>query len=260
MRLADELRAVRRLAGLSQHEMAERIDASQRTVSRIETADRLPERAVLHAWLSESPEDTRARVLALAEAAHTETRPWGQLRDGGHLQGTARSDEDVALAARVFCTSFVPGLLQTAEYTRRLMPEVDPSGDANAAVAARMQRQQVLYDDTRRFQFLITEAGLLWSPELSVMPAQRDRLLSLATLSSVEIAVLPSHRSGVVGWHDFIVWSAPDRPSWVTVEMRHGGARVADPDAVTDYENLWARLWDAAVRGDEAVGLIRALP
>ena len=56
----------------------------------------------------------------------------------------------------------VPGLLQTAEYTRHVLAITDIHGwgDHAAAVAARMERQQILYKSARRFEFLLTEAAV----------------------------------------------------------------------------------------------------
>lgn len=239
--------------------MAVRVGTSQKTLSRIESADRLPERELLRAWLTDVDDDTRARVLVLNDAAHVEAQSWSSLRRAGHLQGAANDDEEIATRIRCFTLGFVPGLLQTDDYARHLVPLVDPSGDHAAAVAARMQRQRRLFEPHRRFEFLLAEAALEWSPAETVMRAQRERLLSAATNENVTLAVVPSHRVGAPAWHEFILWDAPDIPSWVTAELAHARARTADPDLVTGiYEPMWDRLWDAALHGDDALTLIRA--
>jgi hypothetical protein len=62
----------------------------------------------------------------------------------------------------------VPGLLQTAEYIRRVFQVFtwDPAGmephDTSAALAARLRRQEALYDESRQFDFIVTEAALRW--------------------------------------------------------------------------------------------------
>lgn len=258
-RLGAELKAARTMVGMSQREMETRCALSQTMVSRAERGDALLPRAAVERWLSATSagETARDRVLALHEAAHVETRSWGDLREGGHMQAVASGDEAEAERMRCYVTTMIPGLLQTAEYTRQLMPLVDPDGDAAAAVAGRVARQHVLYRPDREFRFLLAEPALWWAPAKDVMPAQRDRLLSLSTLESVDLAVLPAHRVGPVGWHDFILWESPTGQGWVTVEMVHGLARVADPEFVALYEAMWDRLWGAAVTGEDAVELIR---
>lgn len=261
-RLGAELRAARTMTGASQRAFAAALgdEARQKWVSRVETGERLPARGELTRWLdvAGAGADARERVAALFEAAHVETRSWESLRRDGHMQGAAADDEQAATLVRSYSTLFVPGMLQTAGYARALMPHVDAGGDTAAAVAARMARQQRLYEDGRRFHYLLGECALLWQPEEGVAAAQRDRLLSVATLPTVELAVLPARRVGAAGWHGFSLWSDEQRAFLVTVEMLHGGARIPDPDVIAAYERMWRRLWDAAVHGDEALALVRA--
>jgi hypothetical protein len=91
------------------------------------------------------------------------------------------------------------------------------------------------------------------------MDAQRDRLLSLATLPNVEIAVLPARRTGIPAWHSFILFQSDDGSRFVTTELVYGGQEISEPDAVRRCEALWERLWAAAAHGGEAVESIRRL-
>ncbi|HEX2299794.1 MAG TPA: Scr1 family TA system antitoxin-like transcriptional regulator, partial [Pseudonocardiaceae bacterium] len=109
------------------------------------------------------------------------------------------------------------------------------------------------------FEFLIGEGALLWAPEAGVMDAQRDRLLSLATLPNVEIAVLPALRTGTPAWHSFILFQAEDGSQFVTTELVFGGQEISDPGSVRRCAALWDRLWGAAAHGDDATELIRRL-
>jgi hypothetical protein len=93
----------------------------------------------------------------------------------------------------------VPGLLKTAEYARRVLAVADPTGgqrhDMSAALGARIKRQEILYDDSGRFEFLITEAALRWqSHDRSLIVPQMARISSAATLSNVWVGLLP-HKS-----------------------------------------------------------------
>ena len=95
--------------------------------------------------------------------------------------------------------AFVPGLLQVQGYVRARMEEnvrlynADPN-EIDAAVAARIRRQEVLYDSSKRFEFVLTEACLrLITCPVNVMAAQLDRLLGLATgsLTNVTLGIIP---------------------------------------------------------------------
>ncbi len=69
---------------------------------------------------------------------------------------------------RSFQTVWLPGLLQTAEYARLLLPLVDVTGvmDHAAAVVARLERQRLLFRRETTFEFLVTEGALRFSPAL----------------------------------------------------------------------------------------------
>jgi transcriptional regulator with XRE-family HTH domain len=263
--LGAELRKLRSLAGLSQRVLVEALSSSQAGISRIEHGETLPSREQVIAWLRAcgvgDDQDVRDRVLGLADSAHGETRPWGDMlpTNESHLQTVAGNRENSATLIRNCQLTWLPGLLQTAEYARLVIEQTDPESerDTAAALAARVQRQQILFEKGRQFEFLIAETALLWAPEAGVLAAQRDRLLSLATLPTVEIAVLPNRRIGTPAWHSFIIFHAADEESFVTTELVHGGQEITDPHAVRRYVALWDRLWKAAATGDEAVDLIR---
>lgn len=232
-----------------------RIDSGQRLLS-------LPE---VTRWLdaAEADADVRERVSALAEAALGETRPWRDLVGGEvpHLQGDAAARESAAESVRNFQPTLVPGLLQTAEYARQVLRISDIAGqfDQAAALTARLDRQSVLHEEGRRFAFLLGERALRWSPAPGALAAQLDRLVSLATLDTVAIGVLPDAR--VVGrapWHNFAIWSSPDAPDYVMTELVHGVQEIHDPETVALYVTLWDELWSAAATGSDALELVRA--
>lgn len=264
--LGAELRALRTLAGLSQRDVHADAPLSQAAVSRAERGEALLSRAQVAEWLrvTGADDDARDRVLALTEAVHNETRTWADLLVGDvvHLQDEAQQRESGASLIRNCLLTMVPGLLQTAEYARLLIPQADPAQriDHAAALAKRLERQQVLYQEGRRFEFLIAEHALRWSPGPGVMIAQLDRLVSLATLATTELAILPLDRAGALGWHDFVLRQPADGgPPYVTTELIHGAQTITDPAAVALYGAVWEQLWEAAAVGDDAVALIRGL-
>lgn len=259
-RLRGELQRLRNLAGLSGRAMAGRLGATQATVSRIERGETLPAMPVVRAWLDAAgaEETERDRLLDLAEAVHAETRGWGELLgDVGHAQRDAQRRESESTVVRNFQPTVVPGLLQTPEYARAIM-SIGRTKDVTAGVATRIERQQVLYEDERRFTFLIEENVLRWpvgSPD--VVAAQRDRLVSLSRLKTVELAILPATVAVAAPWHNFIIWEPQDGHPYVTTELVHGAQEVGDPESVQLYLTLWERLWGAAAVGEDAVSLIQ---
>lgn len=261
--LGAELRTLRTLAGLTQRDMESRIGVKQVPVSRVERGEQLLSADLVRQWAHTmgASEESTARVMALTEAAHGETRPWAELGaiDGG-LQAVASNREEQARRVRDCSLTWLPGLCQTGEYARLLIPQIDSDGsiDHAVAVAARIERQQILYREGREFEFLIGEEALRWAPGPGVMEGQRDKLATIATLSGVQVGVLPAHRVGVPAWHNFVLYDPADgAEAFVTTELVHGGQESRDVKAVALYESLWERMWKAAVGGDEAVELIR---
>lgn len=252
--LGVELARLRSLAGIGGREMADRLGISQPTLSRFERGVGLPKLAQVRKWLdlTAAPQEARERVLTLIEDAHQESLSWRQLfQDApGHLQDRERERETAAARVRNFQPTVIPGLLQTAEYARLLIPLVDVTRavEPAAALAARMDRQEILYDSARRFEFLIAEPVLRWSPgDPQVLAAQLDRLASLATLTTVRIGVVPQVAGVVMPWTNFVLYDeVADGDPFVAVELVHGQVRVSEPEDVALYRERWERMSEIA--------------
>lgn len=262
--LGRELQHLREFAGLSGRELATKIGISQSKISRIEKGQTHPSRPEVYAWAdaTDAAPDVRARLVELAEVAFTEIAAWREAVRAGrtHIQGEAREREAAARIVRNFQPTVIPGLLQTPEYAHRVIPLADVAGviDHAAAAAARLGRQQALFDPQRRFEFLIGEHALRWNPAPStgLLTAQLDRIASLAATESVHIGVLPMGGQAVATpWSNFIIYEGDE--TFVVVELVHAGVRVTDPRDVELYRGLYTRLRERAARGPDAVVLIQ---
>jgi transcriptional regulator with XRE-family HTH domain len=112
------------------------------------------------------------------------------------------NEEGRASHIQVLEPTIVPGLLQTSEYTRRLINgyyalsagSAPPMWEHTAAtVALRAQRQRLLYDGTKTFTFVIMELVLLnrvGTP--GAMLGQVDRIEDVAELPNVEVLIVPT--------------------------------------------------------------------
>lgn len=261
--LGAELQTARSLAGMSQRDLAAHLDMSQSALARVERGERPLSRPAAVDWLTHVGADdaVRDRVLALVDAAHTETRAWRDLyASTGSLQEEARQSN---LDARLVCMyeeTVIPGLLQTADYARRVLElsDVAERMDRRAALAARLDRQQVLRDEGRTFRFLLAERLLSWEPAAGLIGPQLAQLLAVAELPAVEIGVLPETFADALPWHGFVLrYPADDSPPYVAVELIHGEQRLTDPEDVDTYVRLWDRMWTAAITGPAALDVIR---
>jgi hypothetical protein len=111
-----------------------------------------------------------------------------------HQDEVAKLNEKTRLF-RAFESTYVPGLLQTAEYARARFAQsitvFKVRNDINEAVQARIKRQEILYRPDKRFHFVLTEAALryrLCPP--AVMLGQLDRLISLTALPNVRLGII----------------------------------------------------------------------
>jgi transcriptional regulator with XRE-family HTH domain len=267
-RLAGELRRLRDLSGLSGRELARRMGTSQSKVSRIESATTLPSVPEVTAWASAIGASTQVHdsLVTLAEAAFTEEQSWRDaLRRRPHAQDEVRALESRARLLSTFQPSLVPGMLQTAEYARRVfsfLPATLAESDIPAAVAGRLNRQLALYEADRYFSFLITEGALRWRPgPPELMVAQLDRIASVSTLDNVSVGVIPLGVQAVTMLtHTFVIYNGWDEQDiLVEVDTIHARLLVKRPADVALYRQRWERLTQMAIFEEEAREFISLL-
>ncbi|TDD78015.1 XRE family transcriptional regulator [Actinomadura rubrisoli] len=280
-RLAGELRRLREQTGLSGRQLAERIGISQSKISRIESSITLPTAVEVASWgAAAGCSDSAITMLGvLADAAYTEVHPWTTaMRDRTHLQDDIQDIEGRAWKRMIYEPSLVPGLLQTAEYARRVFAMFDPPYlelDLPVVVTARLDRQVALFDQDKRFEFLITEAALRWRVgPVRTLLAQLDRIASLSTLENVSIGLIPHSAPALThAPHGFVVLNfidgaddahgEPDSDGEVgtlaLVETVHANLTVSDPLQTALYQRQWSRLERMAVYGHNARGLLAAI-
>ncbi|MFE0024484.1 helix-turn-helix domain-containing protein [Amycolatopsis sp. NPDC059021] len=268
LRLATELRHLRDLAGLSGRELAQQIGISQSKVSRIESGRTVPSLPEVDGWAraTGASDDRREWLVAMTDAVFTEVRPFrAAVGPDSQMQTEIQDREQCARLIRTFQPSVVPGLLQTADYARRVYSLAQPTPDhpVAPAVAARMDRQVLLYKEDRRFEFLITEPALRWRPvAVSSMLAQLDRLVAVSTLDNVLIGVVPHGQQAMApAPHAFIVYAENDGDldDLVEVETLHANLIVNDLDDVAIYQQKWSMLCGSAIFGSEFRAFVTAL-
>lgn len=261
------------MTGLGGRELAAQIGISQSKLSRIEAGATVPTMPEVMAWADavNTSNEVRDHLIQLTEAAYTDIETWRATFRGGrrHLQDDTRMYETTARTIRNFHPAIVPGLLQTAEYTRRVLTlaETDPvrkqRHDRPAAVAGRVQRQEALYDKARQFDFLITEAALRWqSHDSTLILPQLDRIATTATLDNVWIGLLPSDVAiPGVPEHNFQLYEDrdDDQEPVVRIEMLHARVLVSNPQDVAIYRDLFASWRTVAIHGDEAQEFLQRL-
>jgi transcriptional regulator with XRE-family HTH domain len=267
--LGAALRRLRKNAGLSGEEMAAALGISQSQVSRMELGQQIAASMVVDKWVraARASDTERAELLGIAEAAAAEMVSWrkAMVRGLARLQGDSRELEATAATILNFQTAGVPGLLQVPEYARRTFATESQAREAEiaAAVAARMNRQVIVYTGSKNLVFIMTESAVRWrlGPE-SLIRAQIEKIIGVADLENVTIGIIPQATEADV-WHDHGFNILDDRGDAgdpvVHVETLTRGLTITDPADVAAYKDAFARLQELAVTGPDVQSLLRQI-
>lgn len=256
--LGVRLRGLRTQAGLTGAVLAQRAGVGQPTVSKVENGRMVPSLDVLGRLslaldLDElASREVRDLLVAVEAAPDAAAVSDDEALVGPVLDEAVRS----ARLVRSFQCVVLPAMLQSAEYARHVFasaPNSTPEA-VGRAVAARVERQSLLYEPGRESVFVLTEAVLrTWPGSPSLMLAQFDRLLAVESLSTVRLGVIPWRRAvPVMPRHGFTVC---DQRA-VVVETFRGERVVDDSDEVAAYKETFRRFEEAAIFGGEARELL----
>lgn len=266
-RLAARLRALRAAAGLSGNRLAQQLGWPQPRVSKLETGRQIPTDDDLAAWVAatRAGQDQVTELAELLSAARIEYATWrGVQRTAGGLAGRhAERATWEAATTRIaeYQPAMIPGLVQTAAYARALLTSPLAAAmnitqaDADALVAERVKRQDILYQPGRTIEIVVGEAALSNTPStVDVLVGQLDRLISFAELPSLQLGVVPRHVPMPIA--PLACFALYD-DNFVLVETLTGEQRLDDPDEVAIYITAFDQLRDAAAIGPDAVALLR---
>jgi transcriptional regulator with XRE-family HTH domain len=265
--LAARLMQLRAAAGLSGNALAKRMGIVQSRVWKIENLRLLPTEDDVRAWAraTGNEQETEELMQALAEARGEQAFSTViRQRGASAYQDQVRALEEQSTRIGEFSVAYIPGFLQTADYARALyrMPaglRAWGSDDAaiEAAVDARLRRQEILYDSAKSIQVVLGEGALrtLVAPP-SVLAGQLGKLLSVMRLPSVELGVIgfgqrmPAYPLGFrLYGDDLVVTESIAAERYFTAED--------EPEELAAFLEAFNELRSAASTGDEAGAVIQ---
>lgn len=257
--LGHRVRGLRKDAGLSGAELAERAGVTQPTVSKIETGRMLPSSEVVDRLAGALGIDQAERdeLLALLQRVHTQVAGIRQSGNGALARQKAISTrERRATTVDSFQCAMVPSLLQTAEYARRAFEATryEDERDVARAVATRIERQGVLYERGRRFSFVLTEGALrTWPGSSAMMRAQLAKILDISMLEDISVAVVPwSATMPTFPLHGFAIYDGAS----VTVETFTSELLLSDEHEVAVHRRTFAAFREVALVEDKMRELV----
>jgi transcriptional regulator with XRE-family HTH domain len=259
--LGARLREIRKDANLTARALAAAAGWHFTKVSKLENGARAPTEDDIRVWCQTCGATDQARDLIATvrhiEAMYLEYRR--QMQSGlKHLQESSIPLYERTSLFRIYETLVVPGLLTTAEYAAEIFrfwtEFMALPNDVDQAIAARMERQRVMYTGDRRFMFVIEEQVLrtrVGSPQ--VMSGQLDRLLAIMSLHRVSLGIIP----GMASRHSLAqgsFWIFDN--SRVHVETVSAALTITQPREVVLYARAFERLQQSAVYGTAARQLV----
>jgi transcriptional regulator with XRE-family HTH domain len=263
-RLARALRRLRVKADLTIEQVADKLDLSASTISRLETAQAIVRRGDVRELLDIYDVTGIQREELLQLAGQSRKQPWWQgYRD---LQQAAAADlEAQAAVIRQYSALLVPGLLQTEAYAREVLCALlgDEGGkDLERHLTLRMKRQTVLTDRKSPQYVVVLDEAVLRRVvgDRQVMHAQLKRLIDASTLPNVTLRLLPltaGAHAGMDGDFTIFRYQQPkdqdvvyDDPDVVYVDDLAGGSYIEGRDRTDRYnrafEQLLEKAWDRA--------------
>jgi transcriptional regulator with XRE-family HTH domain len=268
LRLAAELRALRSEGGLTHEQLAKKIGQSRAQISRLENGHVVDQADIIKILDALGVSGDRwMQIITIAREAG-ERGWWESNRGMGERQARTANLEAGALRIREFQMTFVPGLLQTPEFTRARIEADSVSGPVDfttdKVVEARIGRQRML----RRpggptYDVIIDEVAIrraaapaevlkaqLYHVAARVNGDPKTTVQVLPVDAVIDAYSVPRSAFSIYNFTD------PGDPAIVAVDTVTDDLVLADPADTQRYEELWERLQGAAMPVDDSLELL----
>ncbi|ASQ95207.1 helix-turn-helix transcriptional regulator [Streptomyces sp. 11-1-2] len=261
--VAGRLRDLRKEAGLTITELANRCGWHHSKTSRIENAITGPTANDIRQWCAATGAQSQAQdIIVQSVSAESMYREWRhQIRRGlTELQENTGKLFRTTNRFRVYSSTLVPGLLQTEGYATSVLSAAAhfrelPVDDGAEAARARVDRSRVIHDPGRRFALLIEESVLHCQiADIDAMAAQLGYLLTAGAIPTVSLGIIPAAARLRCQWPRETFHVYDDK--LVSVEMVSARVRINQPSEITLYVKAFEELRSMAVYGAEARALI----
>ncbi|MGC0379364.1 helix-turn-helix domain-containing protein [Streptomyces sp. SAI-229] len=257
-------------AGLSQDQAARSVGFSPAKLSRIESGKgrRPPTEGDVRALLTLYGTDEYEASVLLKLLQRAGEPGWWQRYDKrlmpewfDRLVGL----QEAAATIRTFEIQYVPGLLQTADYTRavveRGLPNA-PAGEVGRRVELRMRRAELLMREAAPQLWAVIDESVLLrvlgSP--AVMREQLEHLVTMAERPNVTVQIVPldvTNASAPAIPVTYLRFGGLDLPDVVYLEHIRSANFLEDRDETEEYRIALDRLADEALKPRDSVELLR---
>ncbi|MEV5754647.1 helix-turn-helix transcriptional regulator [Actinoallomurus sp. NPDC052308] len=262
-----QLRRLREAAGVSRKDAAEAINTTESRIGRLEQGRAGLDEDDVVALLKLYGIDDRGERDALLTVVREASRPgWLQAYNNA-MPAWFRPYVDLEEAAQVIRTyevQFIPGLLQTPEYTRAVVRQgmSDPSSaEIERRVELRMRRQRLLYQPHPPRLWAVIDEAALWRPigSVEVTRAQLRALHEAARRENITVQVMPFRvggHAGEAGAFTILRFPEPELPDIAYIEQLTGAMYLEKDDDMDHYTAAMERLCVQSASPDESMDLI----
>ncbi|MFD3550077.1 helix-turn-helix domain-containing protein [Streptomyces sp. NPDC058655] len=260
--LGRSLRELRVASGKQAKVVARSAAMSPSKLSKIENGALAPSVLDVERVLTalEISKEVKEQLTEVARQVATEATAWRIYRRTGlhkHQEEIQAIEAQTSLL-RVFQPSCIPGLLQTPEYVRGVQQGSELTDDAlEKMIGARLRRQEVLYDRSRTFEFLITESVIRWKLiPAPMMAAQLDKLITMSRMSNIRIGIVPlSAAMPGLPTSSFVVFDG----RFVIVEIPHAEITTSEMRDIELYVDKFQMFDRVALSGEDMWDLVAGI-
>ena len=214
-----------------------------------------------------SDEERAAELIALSRGAR-ERSWWNSYRDAAPRLIQLIEYEAAAFIARNFQPLIVPGLLQTEEYARASIRQLDPKMTESRLedfVEIRMKRQELLQRSDAPLLFFIMDEAVVRRVVggQDVRRRQLQRLIDVSVMPNVTIEVVPFRAGLLPGLQSqFLIYEFPDAADddVLYLEGVRGELLSRDsPDDVLSFRESFEQLREASLGPEGSINFLDAL-
>lgn len=260
--LGARLREIRADANLTGRALASACEWHFTKISKLEHGAQAPSEQDIREWCRACDAEDQVRdLIATVRAIESMYVEWQR-----HMRTGLKRSQTLSLPLyertklfRGYENTVIPGLFHTAEYAAAIFrfwnEFLDLPGDVDDAVAARMERQRVLYTGARRFAFVLEEQTLRTRVgDTEVMLGQLDRVLAVMSLPRVSLGIIPaSGERHCLSQGSFWIFDEER----VKAEGVSAGLDITQPREIAVHVKAFALLQQSAVYGQAARELIQ---
>ncbi|MFD8865594.1 helix-turn-helix domain-containing protein [Streptomyces sp. NPDC059590] len=242
-------------------QLAERLGWPHSKIYKLENGRQTATAEDLRAWATATDQPEAAEeLLSRLNGLESHIRSWRRQLASGlkPVQDAITAEHDRTATLRIWESCLVAGMLQTADYARAVFTRNADlhkiPRDIEAAVRARLRRQEGLYDSRKQYRIIMWEGALraLVCPP-SVLAAQLDRLMSVIGLDTVELGIVPFAAPLKIQPSNGF-WIYDER--LVIAEDWHAELWINDAPSIATYLRAWNTLRESAVFGADAQRVI----